>query len=59
MTAVKAILYGSSEAPGPMYYKSDMRMFANTEMAADGRDLSFAPQEIELQETVTVVWFIE
>ncbi|MDF3025982.1 MAG: hypothetical protein K0S23_289 [Fluviicola sp.] len=59
MGGVKAILYGSSDAPGPMYYKSDMRMFANTEMAADGADLSFAPQEVELQEIVTVVWFIE
>lgn len=58
MAAVKAILYGSSDAQGPMYYKSDMRMFANAEMS-DGVNLSFAPQEIELQETVTVVWFIE
>lgn len=58
MAAVKAILYGSSEAPGPMYYKSDMRLFASAEMS-DGANLSFAPQEVELQETVTVVWFIE
>lgn len=58
MGGVKAILYGSSEAPGPMYYKSDMRMYANAEMS-DGANLSFAPQEVELQETVTVVWFIE
>lgn len=54
--AVKAILYGS-ENPGTMYYK-DMRMFANAELS-DGADLRFAPQEIELQESVTVVWFIE
>lgn len=58
MAAVKAILYGSTEVPGPMYYKSDMRMFASAEMS-DGANLSFAPQEVELQETVTVVWFIE
>jgi uncharacterized protein YggE len=52
---LKAIVYGS-ETPGPAYYKLDMRMSAET---SDGVNLSFAPQEIELQETVTVVWFIE
>lgn len=57
MTTVKAIVYGS-DVSNPVYYK-DMRMFANTEMAADGANLSFAPQEIELQEAVTVVWVIE
>lgn len=57
ITTLKAILYGS-EAQAPIYYKSDMRMYANAEMA-DGANLSFAPQEIELQEMVTVVWFIE
>lgn len=58
MGGVKAILYGSEPA-GTMYYKSDMRMFANAEMAADGVNLRFAPQEVELQETVTVVWLID
>ncbi len=57
MTTVKAIVYGS-DVSNPVYYK-DMRMFANAEMAVDGADLSFAPQEIELQESVTVVWFLE
>lgn len=57
MTGVKAIVYGN-DASAPVYYK-DMRMFAPAEMAADGADLSFAPQEVELQETVTVLWFIE
>jgi hypothetical protein len=27
--------------------------------ASDGADLRFAPQETELQESVTLVWFIE
>nr|WP_294859720.1 SIMPL domain-containing protein [uncultured Fluviicola sp.] len=54
---LKAIVYGS-ESPVPVYYKSDMRMTMSTEMA-DGANLSFAPQEIELQESVTVVWFME
>lgn len=57
MTTVKAIVYGS-DVSNPVYYK-DMRMFANAEMAVDGADLSFAPQEIEFQESVTVVWFLE
>ena len=57
MTTVKAIVYGN-DVSAPVYYK-DMRMFANAEMAADGANLSFSPQEMELQETVTVVWFIE
>lgn len=52
---IKAIVYGT-ETPGPVYYKSDMRMSAEM---SDGANLSFAPQEIELQETVTVIWFIE
>lgn len=54
---VKAIVYGS-ETPGPVYYKSDLRMSVQAE-SADGANLSFAPQEIELQEAVTLVWFIE
>lgn len=57
MTTVKAIVYGN-DVSAPVYYK-DQRMFAMTEMAADGANLSFSPQEMELQETVTVVWFIE
>ncbi|WP_343632704.1 SIMPL domain-containing protein [Fluviicola sp.] len=57
MTTVKAIVYGN-DVSNPVYYK-DVRMFANTEMAADGANLSFAPQEMELQENVTVVWVIE
>lgn len=55
--SLKAIIFGS-ESPSAVYYKSDMRTFAAAEMS-DGANLSFAPQEIELQETVTVVWFIE
>jgi uncharacterized protein len=57
MTTVKAIIYGS-ESQGPVYYKSDMRMLASTE-SSDGANLSFSPQAVELQETVTVVWFLE
>lgn len=57
MGGVKAIVYGIDNSGG-IYYKSDMRMFANAE-SSDGVNLSFAPQEMELQETVTVVWFIE
>jgi uncharacterized protein len=55
--AVKSIIYGS-ENPGTMYYKQEMRMYANAELS-DGADLRFAPQETELQESVTLVWFIE
>ncbi len=58
ITTVKAIIYGNESQGGPVYYKSDMRMAMSTEMS-DGVNLSFAPQEVELQETVTVVWFIE
>ncbi len=57
MGTVKSIIYGS-EAQGVMYYKSDMQMYARAEMS-DGANLSFAPQEVELQEMVTVVWYIE
>lgn len=57
MGTVKSIIYGS-ENPGPVYYKADMRLFASAE-ASDGANLRFAPQEIELQESVTVIWFIE
>ncbi len=57
ITTLKAIAYGN-DVSTPVYYK-DMRMFATTEMASDGANLSFAPQEMELQETVTVVWFVE
>ncbi len=54
---LKAISYGA-EASAPIYYKTDMRMYANAEMS-DGANLSFAPQEIELQESVTVTWWVE
>jgi uncharacterized protein len=54
---IKAIVYGS-EDPGVMYYKAESRMFGNGAMQ-DGADLRFAPEETELQESVTVVWFIE
>lgn len=57
MGGVKSIIYGS-ETSGPMYFKSEMRFNANA-MMSDGSDLSFAPQETELQEAVTVIWFIE
>lgn len=58
MGGIKAISYGN-ESVGPMYYKSaDMRMYASAEVY-DGGNLSLAPQEIELQEAVTVVWFLE
>ena len=54
--AVKSIIYGSENA-GVMYYKNEMRMMADA--GSDGADLRFAPQEVELQESVTLVWFIE
>lgn len=57
MGAVKAIIYGSDN-PGTMYYKAEMRMMADAG-SSDGADLRFAPQEFELQESVTLVWFIE
>jgi uncharacterized protein len=57
ITTIKTIIFGS-ESPSAVYYKSDMRTFASAEMS-DGANLSFAPQEIELQEAVTVVWFLE
>lgn len=56
VTTLKAIVYGN-DVSNPVYYK-DMR-FATAEMTADGANLSFTPQEIELQESVTVVWFVE
>lgn len=55
--AVKSIIYGNENA-GPIYYKSEMRTFADSGIS-DGMDLRFAPQETELQESVTLVWFIE
>lgn len=57
VATLKAIIYGS-ESQGPVYYKSDMGMYARDEMA-DGANLSFSPQAVELQEIVTVVWFVE
>ena len=57
IATVKAISYGS-EIAGPMYYKAEMRSFADSGVS-DGADLLFAPQEMELQESVTVVWFME
>lgn len=56
MTGIKAIVYGSSNDPVDLFYKT--RAFANGEMA-DGGSLRFAPQETELSESVTVIWFIE
>jgi len=56
MTGIKAIVYGSANEPVDFYYKT--RAFGNGEMA-DGAGLRFAPQETELNESVTVVWFIE
>lgn len=55
--AVKSIIYGG-ENPGPIYYKTEMRMLSDSG-ASDGADLRFAPHETELQESVTLVWFIE
>lgn len=55
MGAVKAIIYGNDNA-GAIYYK-EMRMMADG--MSGGADLHFAPQETELQESVTLVWFIE
>lgn len=55
--AVKAIIYGS-ENPGNIYYKTEMRMFGDAGMS-DGATLHFAPQEMELQESVTLVWLID
>lgn len=57
--AVKSIIYGNDSYAPPVYYKSaDMRMYAEAGLS-DGLDLRFAPQETELQESVTVIWFIE
>jgi len=57
MEGVKSIIYGN-ENQGMMYYKSaDMQMYADG--ASEGADLRFAPQEMELQESVTLVWFID
>lgn len=58
MTAIKAISYGSSDAVAPMFYNRKDMMFANGE-AYDGGNLNLSPQEVELQEMVNVVWFIE
>jgi uncharacterized protein YggE len=55
--SVKSIIYGS-ENPGPIYYKSEMRMFSDSGMS-DGAGLRFAPEETELQESVTLIWFID
>jgi uncharacterized protein len=57
MGSVRSIVYGN-ENPGPVYYQSEMRMFKDSAVS-DGTDLRFAPQEIELQESVKVVWSIE
>ncbi|AEA45763.1 SIMPL domain-containing protein [Fluviicola taffensis] len=57
VTTLKAIIFGS-ESPSSVYYKSDMRMYASAE-SSDGANLSFSPQAVELQEAVTVVWYIE
>ncbi|MNU92437.1 oxidative stress defense protein [compost metagenome] len=54
---VKSIIYGSDNSGG-LYYKTDMRMSVEGGMS-DGMDLRFAPQETELQESVTLVWFID
>ena len=54
---VKSVIYGN-ENPGTIYYKTEMRLFADSGIS-DGADLRFAPQEIELQESVTLVWFME
>ncbi|MNY02230.1 oxidative stress defense protein [compost metagenome] len=55
--AVKSIVFGS-ESPSAVYYKAEMRMFADAGNA-DGANLQFAPQEMELQESVIVSWFID
>jgi len=55
--SVKSILYGS-ENQGMMYYKNEMRYYADA-AGSDGADLRFAPEEVELQESVVLVWFIE
>ncbi len=55
---IKSISYGSDSYAPPVYYKADTRMFAEAGLS-DGLDLRFAPQEIELQESVTVIWFID
>ncbi|WP_343748914.1 SIMPL domain-containing protein [Fluviicola sp.] len=57
LAAVKSIIYGVDNA-GPVYYKAEMRAFADSGMS-DGADLRFAPQEMELQESVTLIWFLE
>ncbi len=54
---VKSISYGN-ENQGMMYYDRAMLKYANYE-AADGMNLRFAPEEMELQESVVLVWFIE
>lgn len=54
---IKSIVFGS-ESPSAVYYKSEMRMFADA-AGSDGAELRFAPQEMELQESVIVSWFID
>ncbi len=55
--ALKSIVYGGDPA-GPVYYRAEMMAFKDSGMSG-GADLHFAPQETELQESVTVVWFLE
>ena len=57
MTAIKAIVYGA-DAVAPVYYES-RQMFANKDVSYDGGNLNLSPAEMEMQEAVTVVWFIE
>lgn len=57
MGSVKAIIYGNDNS-SPVYFKNaEMRIYADG--ISDGANLHFAPQEMELQEFVTVSWFIE
>jgi len=55
--AVKSIMYGGESTVGIYYQKEELRMFDSG--VSDGADLRFAPQETQLQESVTLVWFIE
>lgn len=55
--AVKSIVYGVENA-GEVYYSPRMKA-ASVAGISDGANLRFAPEETELQESVTMVWFIE
>lgn len=54
---VKSIFYGA-DAPTNVYYRKEMMTFSDA-AAADGANLNFAPQETQIEESVTLIWFVE